>query len=249
MLATNPIRKKFDFDFESERWIREVPDVPERHERLEHLAKDLSARNFNRFQFGVWCTAYSRFELFKIFRIIGYDNILYSDSDSAFYFSTPEIEEKLEAYNQSVIRECINRNLTITINNKKYYYGTFDQEPEEIHQFRSLHSKCYGFYYSNEKIKNKLKVTIAGVAKYTYIDGKLYTREEELGSLENLKDGFKFKKCGSNSKLYVDGKPRIIDVAGHKIETSSYIILTPVEKTLNSLDAFERENYAMAHLG
>ena len=249
MLATNPIRKKFDFDFESEKWIREVPGVEERHEKLELLSKDLSARNFNRFQFGVWVTAYSRFELFKIFRIIGYENLLYSDSDSAFYFSNDEIEKRLNAYNDEIIKSCINRNLTITINNKKYYYGTFDEEPEEIHQFRSLHSKCYGFIYSNEKVKNKLKVTIAGVSKYTYVDGKLYTREEELGSLDNLKDGFKFKKCGSNSKLYVDGKPRTVEVDGHKINTSSFIILTPVEKTLNSQDAFERENYAMAHLG
>ena len=64
-------------------------------------------------------------------------------------------------------------------------------------------------------------------------DSKGYTREQELGNIENLKEGFVFKRCGSTTSVYLIGEPEVVNIDGHKVETAGGCVLLPTTKTLH----------------
>ena len=84
-----------------------------------------------------------------------------------------------------------------------------------------MHSKCYAYVTSD----GKLHCTIAGVTrKYGGV-----TREQELGTIDELKSGKKFIKNGGTRCIYVEKNEY----------TDSCAIILKTEKTLSSLT----ENY------
>ena len=58
---------------------------------------------------------------------------------------------------------------------------------------------------------------------------------EELGSIENLKNGFTFKKCGGTLSKYIEDKAHIENINGHKIELASSCVILDNTKTLNDI--------------
>ena len=58
--------------------------------------------NFLAYQLGCVVTSLARFALYSFIRLIGYEYVLYSDTDSLFYISTPEIEKRIEAKNKEL---------------------------------------------------------------------------------------------------------------------------------------------------
>ena len=113
------------------------------------------------------------------------------------------------------------------------YYGTFEDEKEDIVAFRFLHSKCYAFVSED----NKLHCTIAGVTATNKQpkDSPLYkTREQELQSIDNLDIGFTFTECGGTRSVYIyqDIEKTVID--GHLLEIASACIIEKTTKKLSN---------------
>ena len=107
-------------------------------------------------------TSYARRQLYDyITQCIGYENVLYCDTDSAYYISTPEIEKRIERKNKESQRTAPH---VILKDGQKEYYDGFDLEPE-LKAFKGLHSKCYGYVNTN----NEFKCTIAGVPAKTIV--------------------------------------------------------------------------------
>lgn len=238
--ATNPLREDWYLTKDNETAI----DKSYLHQKgltiyeaqAEHIESGLDAFyssrvNFLPYQIGVWITAYARLELFEYIKVIGYDNILYCDTDSAYYISTPEIENNIEDLNAL---KHATAPFTELRNGKKEYYDAFEAETP-IKQFKGLHSKCYGYVNKYDE----LVTVIAGVPSKTLVrmegEKPVYvTREEELGSLDNLKDGFTFKINSSVTGIYVgatgkgtERKPTLVEVNGHKISTAGGCVIRP----------------------
>lgn len=235
--ATRPVRQ--EFKIENGEWTREELTNEVIKEKLDAYYK--SYNSFNRFQFGVWITSCARYELFEYIECIGYENCLYSDTDSAFYISTPEIEARIEKLNEHKKQRAINKGAFIEYNEKIINYDSFDLEDEEITSFRFLHSKCYGYTLES----GKMELVIAGVTKYYREDleksiEERRTREDELGSLENLQSGFVFEHCGGTSCTYHPHIPTVQNIEGHRTEFSSSAIIKNVCKTM-SLE-FQRDD-------
>ena len=155
-------------------------------------------------QVGVFVTALARYELYTVIKdVVGYDAFLYCDTDSAFYKSTPEIEKRVEEYRRWCREDSEKKDAYIILDSgdKVYYH---DLSPEKDHlqskTFRVLHAKCYAL-----EPKGKLKCTIAGVAAKDKTG--TITREEELGSIDNLKPGFRFIHCGGTRADYSTVRP------------------------------------------
>ena len=157
--------------------------------------------------------------------LIGYDNFLYADTDSIFYISTPEIEERIEQRNKEKYDNAIALGAYIEVDGKRITYDAFDLEDEAIVAFRFLHAKAYAYETSD----GELHATIAGVA---HRDAKGFTRERELGNIDNLKNGMCFRRCGSTTVTYLEHEPHEIDVDGHRIEAAAAAILLPTTKTI-----------------
>lgn len=191
--------------------------------------------SFLPYQWGVYITAHARAELFKCINLLDPADVIYCDTDSIFYISTPENEAIFEYYNKTVIEECESLGLVAADQKgKPHYLGEFEEEKEGITAFRFLHSKCYAF-----EGKKGLKITVAGVTADVRIwnneESFLLKREEELGSIDNLSEGFIFEKCGGNRAVYVQRPNEVLTINGHMVEVGNACIILPVQKELSTL--------------
>lgn len=246
MSATDPVRTAFEEADDGE-WSREHLET---EDIVNRLAKYYSGRNnFMSYQYGIWTTAHARDELLTFVELIGYEYFLYADTDSIFYISTPEIEEKINALNAAFKEECDLNGwyLDVTWNDqtKRTYYHQFEEEPEEIVSFRFMHSKCYAYETINPDTgKVELNATIAGVREHG-LDGM--SRVKELGCIDNLDAGHVFKKCGGTRVVYPgkgeDISPRIVNIDGWDTEVSNYALIENTSKTLSA--CMTRNEYAI----
>lgn len=237
LCATDMVRQDFEVDAESWEWTH-----PMLTEELieEKLAKFYRSRSsYMRYAFGIYITAYARKDLMDMYRLIGPENFLYCDTDSIYYRSTPENEARLDAANEAKRKHAMEIGAYVEVDGKAITYDAFDPEtgkdgkPLRIQRFIFLHAKAYAY----ETDDGELHCTVAGVAAR---DGKGYTREQELGSLENFKAGFTFTRCGSTAAVYLVEEPQIVTVEGHRISTAGGCVLIPSVKTLH--DEYDRDS-------
>lgn len=229
--ATNPVREVVEFNYDLMEWTESYSMDEEYLE--EQLAKYYRSRNsFNNYTIGIYTTSWARYVLLDVIQnIIGYENFIYTDTDSAFFKSSPEIKKRLDEYNEKVIAR--NKELGYGVQNLKgemSYYGTFEYE-DHCKAFRFLHSKCYALVTDDDE----LKVTIAGVTK----DNKqpkdhpdYITSAQELGSIDKLEDGFEFRQCGGTKSKYVESPINAALINGHDIIYASACIITTTTKKL-----------------
>lgn len=245
MFATNPVSDDVDFDIDLPDFFQEI-----KYDDDDHIEEALnnyygSRNNFLTYQVGVFVTALARYELYEYIKLIGYENVLYCDTDSIFYKKNPEIEKKIEELNAKKHENAVKLKAFVTDNNgKDIYYDVFEQE-DDLVQFKGLHSKCYGFVTTD----GEFSCTIAGVPARTLvdkIDDKLIyvKREEELGSLNKLEDGFKFKINTGTTCKYNLHLPEVKMINGHEIETSGGGIIEKLEsKQIKDFDAPDMQDY------
>lgn len=215
MCATDIVRNEYEMCVNGD-WIERTAEDFDITEKLEKYYN--SKNNFMMYQIGVYVTAYARKELVDFVKIVGYDNFLYADTDSIFFIATNENINAIENKNKEFLIDSKERKKYIIYDeNKIKYYHKFDDENEEIMQFRFLHSKCYAYVTSDEK----LHCTIAGVTR----KNNGITREKELGSIDELKKGKTFYKNGGTRCIYVEESEI----------TDSCAIIVKTTKTLNSL--------------
>lgn len=200
----------------------------------ETLTKYFNSRNnFMIFSWGVWVTAYARAALFALMNKIaeadprGWDCILYCDTDSVFTTSTDS--DLIERYNEEYRKLGKEYGATFTnIKGKEKTLGVADLD-KVCKRFRYLHSKCYAY----ETPEGKLKVTIAGVSKRWRSDpGK--TNADELGDIDNLREGFIFKECGGTGTKYNyhDG---LVDISGHSVYIGNSAVIVDTEYRVSDL--------------
>lgn len=230
MSATDPIRELFLLDYETGKWTEEELAEDKIGEALDKYYSNYNS--FMRYQWGVWTTAFARDELLRYAEIIQSNGgvPLYCDTDSIFYISNDIVEQAVNAENKRREQEAIRLGAYINYEGKIVNYDAFEDEDEDITQFKFLHAKCYA-YVENEE----LHVTIAGVKARELVDMDgdtpiYYTREEELGSIDNLANDAKFTVCGGTTSVYV---PHPICFADG-VEFASACIIKKSEKTLKN---------------
>ena len=234
MSVTDIIRPDINVDYDTGEFKKEKDNSEENiNEMLDKFYN--SRNNFFPYQLGVWVTAQCRYELLQMIKKVGYENFLYCDTDSIFFIDNDMSETIINDYNSSIIDKCEKLGYyVINRDKKKSYFKTFEDEKENIKEFRALHSKCYGFIDG----ENKLNVTIAGVSK---VGRNKRTIAKELRSLDNLKNGFQFVYCGSTKSKYLVSDCTIENIDGHLTEYADSCIITDNIKTLkyDSINEYE----------
>lgn len=228
--GTNPVRE--EITLASDVWDRKKPELKTIGEKLDKYYN--SYKHCMRYPWGVYTTILARLQLMEVYNIIGADNFIYADTDSMFYFSTPEIEQKLNDYNEQLKHWAMqNKAYIITDTGDIINYNAFLDEGENIKEFRFLHSKCYAYVTDD----NKLHCTIAGVKAYDHVT-KTY-REDELGSIDDLDDGKVFTKCGGTKAKYIATGD--IEITAYGQEWAGGCIISRTTKTLSATEWAEEE--------
>lgn len=211
---------------DGDNWLVSIPSEEEIRKKLQELGdrrKSYKQDYFLGFSWGVFCTAYSRKNLFKC--ALGIDdngnkhegtqngwNCLYFDTDSIFTMGRPDYSWYNEEILAKLKRCCEERRLDfskiepVDIDGVKRPLGVFDAEPD-IKEFKCLHAKSY----LERRMNDKLYMTVAGINKGSV--------ELLNNSMDNFTDGFYFDKDAECVKkllpTYCNSQPKLIYPDGY----------------------------------
>ena len=162
---------------------------------LKDLVNKHNKRAFLSYAWGVWTTCWSRKRLADGIDIVTKNgtepfNFIYSDTDSIKYVGDVDFTE----YNNAVEQEAIKNNAYASDDKGVVHFmGVYEDEDYKLpNRFKTMGAKKYVLEDENKK----LHITIAGVNKH--LGG------EELGKLENFKEGFIFNKAGGTESVFND---------------------------------------------
>lgn len=227
MCVTDICREETIFDLLTKMWNEEKQDID--------FEMDLQRYNQNKtrflcYQWGIWVTAYARYNLWTGILSIGND-YCYSDTDSVKIINKEKHEEYFNAYNNRIIKKlqmmCKHYDIPFedvapkTINGETKIIGLWDYE--YTCDFKTLGAKRYII-----KQGDKYKITIAGLNKKTTMDYMLKTGKDIFKFFENgmyipatYKIGNEiFVGTGKNTHTYIDTQRDgvITDYLGVKYE-------------------------------
>lgn len=232
-LDTNPVRTSLvfngtDFDVvqcreeDIDKWKTATDE--ERKELAVLYEKELlskaNKKSFTAYVWGCWCTAYARLMLYKAIKLCGH-KFVYCDTDSVKYVGNVDFSE-LNAEIQAMSEK--HGAYADDPSGKRHYLGVYECESKNpgeptYKRFCTLGAKKYAY----EDIQGNLHITIAGVSKDGY---------QELGKLENFKEGFVFTESAGMEAVYNDTWHEPIEIDGHVVEIPQNIYLHKSEYTL-----------------
>lgn len=242
MTATAPVREVYEMN---EDYILSKKDDNNAQKQLSKYYS--SYNNFMPYQYSIFTTAHARDALYTMITMTGdiedsddlidktdvYKNFLYCDTDSVFYIETEGNKKRMAEYAESCRKRAIDAGAYV---DNKFLGEPTDEPP--IRAFRAIHAKCYAMEEFNKKSgKYELNVVIAGIPKRAtkWVDGKpiIKTNAEELGSIDNLTDGFTFKHCGGTRCIYNERPIEIVNLGGHITELASSAVIENIEKEIS----------------
>lgn len=193
-------------------------DFVQEDRTIEDLLKESNKKAFLCYQWGVWCTAWSRKALQDGIDLCGKysENFIYTDTDSVKCINGvdfSELNRKLEQKAQKVGAYATDRNGEV------HYMGVWESEGH-YPEFKTLGAKKYANTYDD----GTLHITIAGVNKKK--------GAEELGSIENFKEGFIFEKAGGTESIFNDNINSIIEREGRALRITDNIVIRDSTYTL-----------------
>ena len=215
MCATAWVHDQYQFDWAEQSWKTPISmhNLEALEAEIEKMRRPYS-RSFLRYDWGLYCTAYAREHLWRAMECC--DMPLYSDTDSVK--GCDWNDDKLAAYNEQLRAASDAAGFTLEdTKGRARPIGVFEADGQ-YRRFSALHAKCYAY---EDADTGELHCTIAGV---TSSNGKprgdpdRITKEQELGSLEELQDGKVFSACGGTRAVYIDHEHDII-VNGEKIHS------------------------------
>lgn len=117
---------------------------------------------------------------------------MYGDTDSGKGTDeTGAVHERIRDLNNTIMKECDEKGAVCILNGHKYYMGIFVEEAQ-MADFRTMGAKKYAY----TDIDGKLHLTVAGVTRGAGAD--------ELGTLDNFRQGFCFTAAGGLEMRYHD---------------------------------------------
>lgn len=225
MMAMDPLRESLEFSFDE--MHGEAPELTE-EEKEELYNKTVTSRNnFLSFAWGCYVTTWARHNLLKAMDIANIGgNWIYSDTDSVYYFSTPEIEKAFDDWNKELTTGAISARSEIT--GKVSTLG--EMTPDGCYtKFLGYGAKKYWL----EKPDGKIKMTVAGVPKKNKQTGQ--DINDWINTINDIHIGMVFTGAmtGKLRPEYVVQPLQERNVNGVPTICGAYINLLPCDYQLN----------------
>lgn len=229
LMVQNPAKPMIEYSADIDELFR-FADVP-LSEQYERNIKS----PYILYQWGVWCTCWARYCLDQGLQIIEKANtvnnqcmFLYCDTDSLKYIGDVDFS----AYNQEQIDLCNKYGaFAKTSKGEIKYLGVYEQEDDMI-KFITHGAKKYAYV----TLDNQLHLTCAGVNKKK--------GSQELGQIENFREGFIFRKSAGKELKYNDHpeikyhRPEYNDI-NHLIAIHSNIYMKDSTYTVKQSDKYK----------
>lgn len=241
MCVTDIVRDEILYN--EEVWETEKADIEKNVEKY-----NTSKRRFLYYPWGVWVTAYARFNLWTGILNI-YDDYVYSDTDSIKFLNLKKHEKFINTYNKNVKKKlkkmCEFMNIEFklcepkTKKGEKKLIGVWDFEGT-YNSFKTLGAKRYLV-----KKDDKYYLTLAGLSKkagMNYIIEKCKNNEKNIFDFFNNNMYIPANKTGKNTHTYIDDvmEKSITDCEGNRVfvKSLSSIHLEECEFSLSMSDKY-----------
>lgn len=169
----------------------------------EEILSKYSAQGFLPYFWGVWVTAWARYELQEGLKLVDPKNAIYVDTDSIKYIGDVDFTEY---NNERIAASTHNKAYATAPNGVTHYMGVYEQETTSD-KFITQGAKKYC-----SEINGHIKLTCAGVGKKTGA-----AEIEAAGGIDYFRDDFTFYKAGGIKPTYNDQVDRWIVVEGHRL--------------------------------
>ena len=226
----------------SDEWDLEIVDLEKVLEKHNN-----SKNRFLYYAWGVWVTAYARFNLWTGILAMGLDYV-YSDTDSIKFLNYEEHKTYIELYNQELkekqlkVIEYYNLDPKLfnpkTIQGIEKPLGVWDYEGT-YERFKTLGAKRYLLEESGE-----LELTVSGLSKRNGLDYMKQKAGSNTGVFNMFNDTLFIpsSETGKNTHTYIDSERTVTltDYQGKTIEVTelSGVHLESAEFTLNVSDEY-----------
>ena len=209
MSVQSPVKQTIDF----------LDDFIERNEDERDLLEKANSHAFQSYAWGVWTTAWARYELEEAIRLAG-NGFIYCDTDSVKYIGDADFTQLNERLKR---RSKENGAAAKDPKGKTHYLGVWEYEGK-YKTFKTLGAKKY--VYTDEE--DKVHVTIAGVNKKKGAE-ELAAR----GGVTAFRPGFVFRTAGGLESVYND-EPEISELIreGRSIPITSNVYMRDSEYTV-----------------
>lgn len=217
MMVQNPCKPDFVYDPESGL-------ITEDFEKTEEsLIQEYQKTGWLPYQWGVWVTSYARLKLHKGIHCIPPEQFIYADTDSVKCIG--DHAAAFEKLNEEYLNEELS---ALDAAGNRHYIGIYEHD-DEYKAFKTMGAKKYAYIDMNDQ----LHITISGVNKKLGAD--------ELGSIENFREGFIFRKAGGTESIYNDvPEPAEITIQGHQLKITSNIAIMDSTYTLSLTEEYRR---------
>lgn len=211
MFYTSPLRGDYRVE-EDGSWSESIADPAD---MTEEQRKDLYKNQIlapGQYLWGVHTAAMSRLALDELIKTIGYEETVYSDTDSDKAFSSPDVDERVRLLNKRIIKESREQGATVTIGDREFVLGVVEKETDTTYpEFVTGGAKKYCY-----REEGKLHVVVSGVAKkYQDDKGEWHDTADQLqDDIRNFQPSFRFDPAGGNVLHYRDQAVRFMDAVG-----------------------------------
>lgn len=216
MCAQDPVKDSIDF-IDGQFVQRDEPGAD--------LLNKSYKKAFLSYAWGVWVTCWCRWMLQQGIDAAG-DRFLYCDTDSVKTKGVLNMDE----YNAR-IKALAEKEGAFADDptGRRHYMGVFEDEtgPEGYEKFVTLGAKKYAYVENG-----KLHTTIAGVNKKFGAD--------ELGKIENFKEGFIFRKAGGTESIYNDAVNFPYFTDGHWLTITDNVVIKDSTYELGITEEYRR---------
>lgn len=201
-----------DIDFERTPWETTLDEMEDSN------VIDKQLKKFP-FLWGLWTASLTRLKLWELLKIVGWENVIYWDTDSCKY-EGPKMKG-VQEYNERIARQCEKRGVVVEKKDgKKVYIGIAEDEHPQAEygykEFRFLHAKCY----AARTCEGKLESTIAGVGK---AEGVKALKDD----IENLNDFLIIEDAGGQMLTYHNSPIKERHDFQRPTHSASWIVMTP----------------------
>ena len=218
MMVESPIKDNLKYKPDYSLEDGEDLFVPE-GKTFDELTEDYRKRAFTSYAWGVWVTAWARYELHRGLWTIGAPYFLYCDTDSIKFLDPDGSRcKELRQHNIELRRDSVkNGGSAKDPAGKTHYLGIFERETPYA-KFVTFGAKKYAYTYAGS---DEVHITIAGVNKR-----KGAEELRRAGGIEALKEGFVFVDGGGTESIYNDSiEPIKWEAEGREILITSNVVI------------------------
>ena len=226
MSAQNPVKQNII-------WTKSGWELDQRP--VEEILNESNKKAFFPYQWGVWTTAWARYELQR-----GIDNVTrqgaefcYCDTDSVKYFGDVDwakLNEDLQTRSAKTGAHAADQK------GREHYMGVWEADKGYPAKFATRGAKKYVVLHPD----GKLEATIAGVSKRD--DGGRISGGMELekhgGISAFLQPVFTFTEAGGVELAYNDSVRKMVRIDGHRLKVRECVTIRPSTYTLSDTDEY-----------